>query len=142
MKLERVPQDILHNFLSLQRSGFRTDIICGLSVLQLHLFADAKHVPLVVSSFGRTCQSWSKKCMHHLCEGGAVRIRQDLQCILQIGFVHLQLSWQQARLQQFSCRRSLPRKSEEHTSELQSLMRNSYAVFCLKKKKRSTKRKK
>src|SRR3546814_6977294 len=28
---------------------------------------------------------------------------------------------------------SAPR-SEEHTSELQSLMRNSYAVFCLKKK--------
>src|SRR3546814_1507354 len=31
-------------------------------------------------------------------------------------------------------RRGLPR-SEEHTSELQSLMRISYAVFCLKKKK-------
>src|SRR3546814_3210692 len=28
------------------------------------------------------------------------------------------------------------RRSEEHTSELQSLMRISYAVFCLKKKKR------
>src|SRR3546814_1670334 len=28
----------------------------------------------------------------------------------------------------------LSRRSEEHTSELQSLMRNSYAVFCLKKK--------
>src|SRR3546814_3132985 len=27
-----------------------------------------------------------------------------------------------------------PRRSEEHTSELQSLMRISYAVFCLKKK--------
>src|SRR3546814_7254284 len=27
-----------------------------------------------------------------------------------------------------------PSRSEEHTSELQSLMRNSYAVFCLKKK--------
>src|SRR3546814_5267663 len=27
-------------------------------------------------------------------------------------------------------------RSEEHTSELQSLMRNSYAVFCLKNKKR------
>src|SRR3546814_2062361 len=26
-----------------------------------------------------------------------------------------------------------PRRSEEHTSELQSLMRTSYAVFCLKK---------
>src|SRR3546814_4494498 len=42
------------------------------------------------------------------------------------------------------CRRSPPspadvalprRRSEEHTSELQSLMRISYAVFCLKKKK-------
>src|SRR3546814_6538433 len=28
-------------------------------------------------------------------------------------------------------------KSEEHTSELQSLMRISYAVFCLKKKKKT-----
>src|SRR3546814_4552248 len=29
----------------------------------------------------------------------------------------------------------VPARSEEHTSELQSLMRISYAVFCLKKKK-------
>src|SRR3546814_19756420 len=29
-----------------------------------------------------------------------------------------------------------PERSEEHTSELQSLMRISYAVFCLKKQKR------
>src|SRR3546814_9560961 len=29
-------------------------------------------------------------------------------------------------------------RSEEHTSELQSLMRNSYAVFCLKKKNPQT----
>src|SRR3546814_5490057 len=37
----------------------------------------------------------------------------------------------------------LPRnavRSEEHTSELQSLMRISYAVFCLKKKKQITDR--
>src|SRR3546814_10017573 len=48
-----------------------------------------------------------------------------------------------ARIGGFSARyrRAAPRKaghsrrSEEHTSELQSLMRNSYAVFCLKKKK-------
>src|SRR3546814_989233 len=31
-----------------------------------------------------------------------------------------------------------PIRSEEHTSELQSLMRSSYAVFCLKKKKQNT----
>src|SRR3546814_2775421 len=33
----------------------------------------------------------------------------------------------------------LNQRSEEHTSELQSLMRISYAVFCLKKKKQKTK---
>src|SRR3546814_9307446 len=33
-------------------------------------------------------------------------------------------------------------RSEEHTSELQSLMRNSYAVFCLKKKNIKTKHQK
>src|SRR3546814_8950476 len=31
----------------------------------------------------------------------------------------------------------VPRRSEEHTSELQSLMRISYAVFCLKKKSKN-----
>src|SRR3546814_1898431 len=39
------------------------------------------------------------------------------------------------------CRRPRDRwrgRSEEHTSELQSLMRISYAVFCLKKKKTNT----
>src|SRR3546814_1245981 len=35
--------------------------------------------------------------------------------------------------------RAAPTRSEEHTSELQSLMRHSYAVFCWKKKKEQTK---
>src|SRR3546814_6035793 len=34
------------------------------------------------------------------------------------------------------CGIALGQRSEEHTSELQSLMRISYAVFCLKKKKK------
>src|SRR3546814_2234261 len=33
---------------------------------------------------------------------------------------------------------AMAHRSEEHTSELQSLMRISYAVFCLKKKKQNT----
>src|SRR3546814_4908426 len=33
-------------------------------------------------------------------------------------------------------RDAIPERSEEHTSELQSIMRISYAVFCLKKKKK------
>src|SRR3546814_1454435 len=36
-------------------------------------------------------------------------------------------------------RRPAAGRSEEHTSELQSLMRISYAVFCLKKKKKCEK---
>src|SRR3546814_9605904 len=35
---------------------------------------------------------------------------------------------------------TLPARSEEHTSELQSLMRISYAVFCLKKKNKKNKK--
>src|SRR3546814_3022514 len=35
-----------------------------------------------------------------------------------------------------------PTRSEEHTSELQSLMRNSYAAFCLKKKNKQQKQNK
>src|SRR3546814_10774221 len=39
------------------------------------------------------------------------------------------------RVDQLVTRQLLAIRSEEHTSELQSLMRISYAVFCLKKKK-------
>src|SRR3546814_6126416 len=40
---------------------------------------------------------------------------------------------------QWRTRSSISPRSEEHTSELQSLMRISYAVFCLKKKKKMQK---
>src|SRR3546814_6363500 len=44
------------------------------------------------------------------------------------------------RLAQGKTRAGGQDRSEEHTSELQSLMRISYAVFCLKKKKKRTKK--
>src|SRR3546814_18405822 len=44
-------------------------------------------------------------------------------------------TWSGRRYPWSTARRPGPRRSEEHTSELQSLMRISYAVFCLKKKK-------
>src|SRR3546814_1875268 len=49
-------------------------------------------------------------------------------------------SWRR-RLSQGISGRTLLSRSEEHTSELQSLMRISYAVFCLKKKKKKQKNK-
>src|SRR3546814_8066073 len=45
------------------------------------------------------------------------------------------------RPRQLPVRAAHKARSEEHTSELQSLMRISYAVFCLKKKNRHTYRK-
>src|SRR3546814_8696536 len=55
--------------------------------------------------------------------------------------LHLRNEWRYARLRaRYACRDARRRgevalgRSEEHTSELQSLMRISYAVFCLKKK--------
>src|SRR3546814_8690525 len=48
---------------------------------------------------------------------------------LALLLVHIESSWLGNTFSPSSTR------SEEHTSELQSLMRNSYAVFCLKKKK-------
>src|SRR3546814_10183418 len=56
---------------------------------------------------------------------GKLRTRDRLQCLKvqdqQRPIVHRDIAAAELR-------------SEEHTSELQSLMRNSYAVFCLKKK--------
>src|SRR3546814_10383710 len=45
-------------------------------------------------------------------------------------------AWQPVVRLRPGLRHELSWRSEEHTSELQSLMRISYAVFCLKKKKR------
>src|SRR3546814_8413350 len=69
----------------------------------------------------------ARACHRRLPVGQAVRPWRDLQ-----GGIHRcqsdVLARTYARLHHL-CR------SEEHTSELQSLMRISYAVFCLKKKK-------
>src|SRR3546814_8031576 len=47
---------------------------------------------------------------------------------------HSVLLWRRREFLPDCHRRHLEHRSEEHTSELQSLMRISYAVFCLKKK--------
>src|SRR3546814_10861306 len=59
-------------------------------------------------------------------------VGQAFNCAIQAGFADLNpydgIAYDQLDL-----------RSEEHTSELQSLMRISYAVFCLKKKKNNIK---
>src|SRR3546814_9645922 len=57
----------------------------------------------------------------------------QLDSTIQFGeFANLQLGLPEPGLSRL--RYNLELRSEEHTSELQSLMRISYAVFCLKKK--------
>src|SRR3546814_13111541 len=55
---------------------------------------------------------------------------------VRITFVRVELRMEDAANRHAAERiaEELDDRSEEHTSELQSLMRNSYAVFCLKKK--------
>src|SRR3546814_1262802 len=72
--------------------------------------------------------------------GGTKRVR--LERIVRPRYVNgvLDVAVFQTRLQDLwivhgVCHMGTTTRSEEHTSELQSLMRISYAVFCLKKKK-------
>src|SRR3546814_7817471 len=75
------------------------------------------------------------------CIGG--NKRRLVRCHCHITQQHsYALTRQQAGSDLFSRRRSFHTRSEEHTSELQSLMRISYAVFCLKKKTKTKTRKK
>src|SRR3546814_5121835 len=61
-----------------------------------------------------------------LCEGGIVsQVTFLVLLIMFVGTLYILFT-------------KLFERSEEHTSELQSLMRISYAVFCLKKKNKNT----
>src|SRR3546814_2906511 len=68
----------------------------------------------------------------------ALQIRQiRVQLPLRVLF---RILARRSRCKSFHCRlhvHACARRSEEHTSELQSLMRISYAVFCLNKKQHS-----
>src|SRR3546814_8220128 len=63
-----------------------------------------------------------------LCEGAGAEVQKPLATVVIGGLIS-------ATLLTLFVLPTLYARSEEHTSELQSLMRISYAVFCLKKKK-------
>src|SRR3546814_8184513 len=78
--------------------------------------------------------------MASLVQGAARTMRAGLQTSTGDGFDALPAPDHSTRQQQTPAldhgqdERDQQRSSEEHTSELQSLIRHSYAVFCLKKK--------
>src|SRR3546814_3486621 len=69
---------------------------------------------------------------------GEVRIRMQLAPIRETGpgLLNSGSEFGEAWLLPPAREHRVPTRSEEHTSEFQSLMRISYAVFCLKKKKK------
>src|SRR3546814_1307251 len=85
------------------------------------LFAEDHQLGLVVHKFLGHAAEVTQRLVVQLNEGGGI---QGFE-----GKAHIH----QARARQYEHHEV---RSEEHTSELQSLMRISYAVFCLKKKKK------
>src|SRR3546814_6041102 len=110
------------------------------------------------TAYERRSSDWSSDVCSSDLQGDDPQARRVLvgdedelrPCVADIGPVILQLRDQRARrgagLRQIDERDGVAvvgpfGRSEEHTSELQSLMRISYAVFCLKKKKTQTRNK-
>src|SRR3546814_4963255 len=70
----------------------------------------------------------SKCCIH----------KAPQQICSELKMLYSQSSHSRSAVNSKCCIHKTPTRSEEHTSELQSLMRISYAVFCLKKNKYKT----
>src|SRR3546814_4031731 len=60
--------------------------------------------------------------------------QEGLQKFPDSGLMRVKIGWTHFQFFYLGLSSEPERRSEEHTSELQSLMRSSYAVFCLKKK--------
>src|SRR3546814_3529644 len=92
-------------------------------------------IPIENSSAGRVAD------IHHLLPDSGLHIigehfqKVEHQLLAPKGARRDQIKTVHSHVQALSQCRLYTRRSEEHTSELQSLMRISYAVFCLKKKK-------
>src|SRR3546814_5566233 len=81
--------------------------------------------------------------LYPLMAGGSFGRKMEADAAVQAAIIAremnrpVQLLWSRAE-DIIHDRPRAPARSEEHTSELQSLMRISYAVFCLKKKTQNT----
>src|SRR3546814_7600657 len=115
-------------FFSSRRRHTRCALVTGVQTCALPI------LPATPRSHGcvrHCCGQW-----RHFWTAGSVFVALCLQG-RSIRCVH-RYACQRAARSSGRIVRSQSCRSEEHTSELQSLMRISYAVFCLKKKKNTT----
>src|SRR3546814_683485 len=129
------------SFLNRERrdssSAFGTGAPLGHDILQPTRSRRAVHVVKFIINLA--CIAWLFELDQCL-----PQIRQAIGCTFALGpflviFVKGHRSKRRLPFVQISATEQVLRKTgEEHTSELQSLIRISYAVFCLKKKKHTT----
>src|SRR3546814_5186834 len=129
---------VLHFFKSYYPETFGG---CEEAIFQLAEGGRALGIDAEVLSLSRRGAARNEPYCHHVCHrsrldfefastGFSVSVFRDFaQLIKTVDIVHYHFPWPMMDLAHFANR---VKRSEEHTSELQSLMRNSYAVFCLK----------
>src|SRR3546814_7290327 len=105
--------------------------------LCLHIIGEGRPLVLLHGLFSSAFVNWIKfGTAAHLAKAGFQVFMLDLRAHGESAAPHDPAAYPSDILVQDA--RALMARSEEHTSELQSLMRISYAVFCLKKKKINT----
>src|SRR3546814_10100851 len=112
-------------FFSSRRRHTRCALVTGVQTCALPIFADAQLLLRV--GHGRRADP---------IDGGALVRHGARQSGQSGGIQHPATAGPGGGGHRHAVAGRLPARSEEHTSELQSLMRISYAVFCLKKKKK------
>src|SRR3546814_10551217 len=115
-----------HAFLRRRRPAVGPLLGAGEDVLELHHAGVGEHQGRIVARHQRRGRHHGMAVPGEVVEEGAADVVDGLH-VFYLFACGCATSWNASNV--------LARRSEEHTSELQSLMRISYAVFCLKKKK-------
>src|SRR3546814_10374222 len=109
-----------------QKGGSGKTTLSGHLAVQAQLAGAGPVVLIDIDPQGSLSDWWNERDTDYpaFAQTTVARLAADLEVLRQQGF----------KLAMIDTPPAITMRSEEHTSELQSLMRISYAVFCLKKK--------
>src|SRR3546814_8357956 len=113
-------------FFSSRRRHTRCALVTGVQTCALPISTDLPKQPVIFSKPPTTVIGPGQPVVHR------ADITQQLDWEVELAVV---IGTAASRVAREDALKHVFGRSEEHTSELQSLMRISYAVFCLKKKK-------
>src|SRR3546814_4028015 len=129
-------------FFSSRRRHTRCALVTGVQTCALPISVRRNARPAEGGRFERSRKGWGLALLVGICAGGGVPHMVSPPCRRRRGGNPGRRAHRSRQGRVFppgrdggQPQRTSARRSEEHTSELQSLMRTSYAVFCMKKKK-------